>query len=253
MTTLCIDLGNTRSKIGVFDNKGILLHTQAFAHLNPDTLNQLSTQYSIAQVMLSSVANDAELKKYLNQQSNLQWLELTHQTPLPFQNLYGSPQTLGKDRLAAVAGAHYLYAQTNVLVIDAGTCIKFDAIDQQARYYGGSIAPGIAMKLKALHAFTDRLPLLNYDTQAHNPQLPALIGNNTPNALLSGVINGTIAECAGMIAQYQNIYNPLTILITGGDAPLLQHTLQNKYYTAPHLLLYGLYHLFSYQLSLTPP
>lgn len=249
--TLCIDIGNTRIKIGVFNGYGTLLHTAAFAHFDALEIDQLIKKYQITQAMLSSVANDTELQHYIAQQKNLYWASLNHQTPLPFENRYATPQTLGKDRLAAVAAAHYLYPQQNVLVIDAGTCIKFDAIDQNASYYGGSIAPGIAMKLKALHAFTDRLPLLSFDTQQENSTLPPLVGSHTQDALLSGVINGTIAECKGMIAQYEAIYPELTLVLTGGDALFLKNNLKNnQFHTAPYLLLYGLYHLFSYQLSL---
>lgn len=248
MSLLCLDIGNTRSKAGVFDACGSLLHAIAFEH---DTdiarIEHLLAQYSIGQTIISSVADDSDILAYLQQKPDLQVVELSHKTPLPFQNLYATPQTLGKDRLAAVAGAHYQHPQCDVLVIDAGTCIKFDVIDRQGRYYGGSIAPGIAMQFNALHHFTQRLPLVPFDTNTTHPTLPPLIGTDTQQALISGVINGTAAACSSLIDQYNRLYPDLKVLITGGDAHFFETTLKNQIFAAPNLLLYGLYYIFSYQ------
>ena len=78
-------------------------------------------------------------------------LYLTAETPVPFVNKYATPHSLGIDRLALVAGAVTRFPNRNVLIIDAGTCITFDIVTDRKEYLGGAIAPGIAMRLKAMH------------------------------------------------------------------------------------------------------
>ena len=261
MNLLCLDIGNTRIKAGVFAEQtpnygsaesppnNTLCYSNAFA---PDTATDMLAfvveKYAVTAVMVSSVADERKLCAYLHNDLHLPIYKLNQQTPLPLNNRYATPHTLGKDRLAAVAGAHYLFPQRDVLVMDSGTCIKFDFIDRQGNYLGGSIAPGIAMQFQALQHFTQSLPCIPFDTAAPNPQLPPLIGNNTRDALLSGVLHHSIAACKGMIDNYRRQTPNLNLLLTGGDAPFWQHMLTpNAALFVPNLILYGLYHIFQYQ------
>ena len=111
---------------------------------------------------------------------------LNQHTILPFQNLYKTPETLGNDRIAAVAGASFLYPNKNVLVIDAGTAITFDLIDEKNRYIGGTISPGLSMRFQALNHYTANLPLLDKTDNSK------LTGQNTREAITNGVQNGMI-------------------------------------------------------------
>ena len=166
---------------------------------------------------------------------------LDENTPLPIQNRYKTPQTLGKDRLAAVIGAFFLQKEIikePTLVIDAGTCITFDFIDTDSEqenqinrtygvYQGGSISLGLQMRFKALNHFTAKLPLFE-----SNEKLPTPIGQSTEEAMQSGVQFGLLSEIKGIIDFYQNqiIRNnnekntnkKLNIVICGGDAEVLK-------------------------------
>lgn len=159
----------------------------------------------------------------------------TNELPLPLKNGYKSSATLGSDRMAASIGAFGLYPNKNVLVIDAGTCIKYNFTDAANTYHGGAISPGLPMRLKAMHSFTGRLPLIEID-----PDFNKLIGETTHESLLSGAINGCVFEIEGMIKAYQQLYSDLTILITGGDASFLANRLKNPIFAHPNLVLDGL-------------
>lgn len=250
---LCLDIGNTRIKAGIFSRqqspqpKESLLHTTVFeASEAHNALRQLVSHYAPQAAIYADVTQNKILPDYIYRELQLPTLALDHNTPLPFTNCYETPHTLGKDRLAAIAGAHYFYPRRNVLVIDAGTCIKYDFIDQNANYRGGAIATGIRMQFAALHHFTQALPLINYDITQTPPVSVPLVGGNTTNALLSGVLHQTAAACNGIVAQYQQQYPQLLTLVTGGDAPFLQQTLSYPSSYISYLILYGLYHIYGY-------
>lgn len=244
---LCIDIGNTRTKWGVFDAQHAHqppIAAQRIAQpLTPDQLRPILRSYPITHAILSSVVHhDPAVAEYLEQYTQL--IQLNHTTPLPIVNGYATPHTLGNDRLASVVGGNYLHPKSDILVIDAGTCIKYDFIDQHAHYWGGGISPGFTMRLQALHHFTQKLPLLALPTT-----LPPLIANNTQAAMLSGAINGAIAEVSHIIAQYAHLYPQLRVVLSGGNAACLLHTTALPLTTEPHLILYGLYKILVYNVD----
>ena len=159
---------------------------------------------------------------------------LDENTPLPIKNLYETPATLGKDRLAAAVGARAIFPGKNVLSIDAGTCITYDFLTKDGEYLGGSISPGIRMRFRAMHAFTGRLPLVEPE------DFTGLIGKTTAESLLSGVINGVCEEIKGLIARYNEQYEDLTAVITGGDHEYLHNKLKINIFAVPDLVLPGL-------------
>jgi type III pantothenate kinase len=160
-------------------------------------------------------------------------------TPVPLHNAYATPQTLGADRLAGAVGAGYLRPGQPTLVLDAGTALKFDLVTENT-FHGGSIAPGLRMRLRALHAFTGRLPLLELPEPEAVVQL---IGDSTASSLLSGVLNGAAAEVNGLVADYRRRYPGLGLVLTGGDAAHLRPWLAADLgfiFVVPELVLIGL-------------
>ena len=154
---LIIDIGNSVAKLAVFDLNEIV----EVRHCSNQTLDQLPdlcNRYAIKKGILSSVITlNEECKKRLDE-LNIPIIELNYRTPVPIKNLYQTPQTLGMDRLAAVVGANSIQPGKPLLVIDAGTCITYDFIDEEGQYQGGNISPGKRMRFKALNTFTDKLP-----------------------------------------------------------------------------------------------
>ena len=181
---LVIDLGNTNSKIAVCSKSEIIESVSSEKVSNKEIAYFISAYPDLKGAIISSVVNHSrELIDYLDASFDT-FLELTNTTPLPLTNLYKTPETLGYDRIAAVAGAHTIFPEKNVLVIDAGTAITFDMVTSAGEYIGGNISPGLNMRFKALHKFTNRLPLLT--PEENNIKL---IGKSTHEAIISGVIN----------------------------------------------------------------
>ncbi|MCD6067128.1 MAG: pantothenate kinase, type [Bacteroidetes bacterium] len=231
---LVVDTGNTRSKAAVFDDRK-LLEMQVFDQDLIQHTDELLSRYpQIRSSIVSSVAEDDQgLEQWLAAKTRLQLFSPV--TPLPIHNLYESPETLGKDRLAAAVGAWALHKNEDMLIIDAGTAIKIDMLTANGEYLGGSIAPGLQMRFRALHQFTGKLPLVEADKN-----YKSLTGKNTRESILNGVQNGTCYEVQGAIDAYVRQYPGLKIVLTGGDASFLEHGLKNHIFAIPELLMIGL-------------
>ena len=204
---LVIDLGNTAAKLAVFRGQKCVDSIVVPEVGIPAVKAMMEMDHGIEAAILSSVINhDPQLEQFLQQ--HFRFVKLDHTTPLPLINCYETPETLGRDRLAAAVGAGTLHPQQNVLVIDCGTCIKYDMVTSAGEYLGGAISPGLEMRFNALHTFTDQLPLVT------NPGAqPSVIGATTHDSITSGVINGTQAEVRATIDQYNSAYNDLTVLL----------------------------------------
>jgi type III pantothenate kinase len=229
---LVIDFGNTLAKIAVFE-KGKIVELATSESINTSQLATLKEKFQINHCIVSSVTTIApEIKDFLKHKFNL--TELNHLTKVPIKNLYKTPETLGKDRLAAVVGAFILFPATHCLVIDAGTCITSDFLDNQGNYHGGAISPGINMRFKSLHTFTSRLPLIT------SKDLAGFTGKTTEESILAGVLHGTLAELNCTIQKYQEIYPGIQIVLTGGDMNFFEGKLKSNIFAAPNLVLTGL-------------
>ena len=240
MTTLALDLGNTALKYGVFTAAGL---QESGVLAAPGQLRDLWARAQPAHAILASVATEAEAQPWLSELSAVLRHILPLRpgfTPVPLRNAYATPHTLGADRLAGAVGAAHLRPDQPTLVLDAGTALKLDLITADGTYHGGSIAPGLRMRLRALHTFTGRLPLL----ELPDPTTPVqLIGDSTASAMLSGVLNGAAAEVNGLVAEYRRRYPGLSLVLTGGDAPYLRPHLApalGLIFVVPELVLIGL-------------
>jgi type III pantothenate kinase len=236
---LAIDIGNTKTKIGFFKDDR-LESTETFDSLLE--LNQFLDSKEIDSVIISSVNISYEdILKELKHLKNPILLNL--QTPLPFQNHYKS-NTIGLDRIAAVAGAQALHPKKNTLTIDMGTCITYEVLERGNNYHGGAISPGLHMRFKSMHNFTARLPLVNPEPIA------AYIADNTVDAMQSGVVFGIQAEIEAYIQEVKRKYSPLTTIITGGDAKFFESKIKAPIFAIPELVLVGLNAILRYNVSI---
>ena len=175
---------------------------------------------------------DESIARFLKEQGF--FIEFSETTPVPINNLYDTPETLGEDRLAAVVAANHLYPDNPCLVVQAGTCITFEFIDRNKNYRGGAISPGIDMRLKALDTFTGKLPLIERKEETD------LIGTTTESSILSGVMNGILEEVDGIITRYQKLYPDLVVILSGGDMNYFDKRLKNNIFALPNIVLTGL-------------
>jgi type III pantothenate kinase len=238
---LIIDIGNTRAKLAIFKNdeleKVVVVKTK-------DLHNKVKTLFKkqvFENSIVSSVAKTP--KRTLNfLEKHSFCIDLSYETKIPFKNLYKTPKTLGVDRIALMAASVKKFPNKNVLVIDAGSCITYDVINAKDEYYGGVIAPGLNMKYKAMHHFTEKLPLLK-------PKADIELGNSTKNAMHQGVVNATVFEMEGFINNYNQKFTNLTIVLTGGDTIFLADLLKSSIFANPNFLLEGLNHILNYNLQ----
>lgn len=233
---LFIDHGNTALKGLLTDEffRSVYTFTVSPEHVSEQT-GPLAAYGEIAGGLYASVGElSAELLHLLENTWQLTRFSTGLKTPLTLG--YHTPDTLGPDRLATAIGGFSLYPGSDVLVLDFGTCLKFDFVDRAARYEGGSISPGLQMRFKAMHTFTAKLPLL---TQPENfPAHP--VGRSTTESMQNGVLLGMLAEAEGMIGFYRRLYPDVKVLITGGDAEVFEGHLKNAIFVRQNLALLGL-------------
>jgi type III pantothenate kinase len=232
---IAIDSGNTSSKVGVFEHESLVeIHERTsyndliglVGELNPDRIIISSVKFP-----LSDFIRDLPAEKLFL---------YDHQTPFPIRILYRTPITLGLDRIALAVGAWREFPGMNILIIGAGTCITYDFVNERGEYLGGSISPGIHMRLRSLHQFTANLPLVEFSGD------PPVIGDSSENSILSGVVHGTLAEISGFIQFYRNNFGDIRVILTGGDVKFFESKLKDSIFAIPNLVLKGLYSLYVY-------
>lgn len=207
---LIIDIGNTLAKLVAFDGD-IPVEEVRTSNTTLAALPDFFLKYPFKRGIVGTVFDLTEEVKQRLSELTIPLLFLNAQTPIPIKNHYRTANTLGTDRLAAAVGAYTQAPGRNILVIDAGTCLTYEYIDKQGGYWGGNITSGLQMRLKALHAFTARLPLI--DSEGDVPE----IGYNTETAIRAGVIQGIKFEIEGYIKHFKEKYPDLLVFLTGGD------------------------------------
>jgi len=241
---LVIDIGNTNHKAALFDEKGQQQQWWRKECLTPEDLESIFNQYPVKASIISSVGSaETALVEFL--QARVPTYMVSPNIKLPVTLCYATPQSLGTDRIASAVGAHALFPYNNTLVVQVGTCLVTDLVTAAGEYLGGTIAPGLRMRLQALPQFTAHLPLLEPEPVDY------LVGNSTTQSILSGVINGYVCEIQGLISRYEAQYSELKVVLSGGDASLLESSLKNSIFAAPNLVLLGLYEILHFNVSKT--
>ncbi|MDH4057805.1 MAG: type III pantothenate kinase [Cyclobacteriaceae bacterium] len=237
---LAVDYGNTRIKIGLFNEHALEFHS-SFDHLEDflDWSKKKQFDNAIISSVNQPIDNVLESLPITGKK-----LVMSQSIPLPVQIKYQTPHTLGVDRIAAACGAIELLPKRNCLVIDMGTCINYEFVDDQCNYFGGAISPGVSMRFKAMHKFTAKLPLVNPSENIE------LIGTNTTESLQSGVMIGVLSELEGVIKRYHEKYPNLGVILCGGDAYLFENKLKQPIFVAPNLVLRGLNRILVHNVGL---
>ena len=239
---LIIDVGNTRTKLAVFKNSK-LIHNESINKENfENNTFELIKKFECRNAIISSVGclKNSEL---INLRAKINLIELNSITKIPFKNKYSTPKTLGVDRIALVAAAFSKFPKQNVLIIDAGTCITYDYLNNEGSYYGGAISPGINMRYKSLNKFTSRLPLLEPE------YINKITGDSSENAIHIGVVHGVINEIDSFIHLYKEKNNDLTVVLTGGDTNFLANKLKNGIFANAFFLMEGLNTILTYNIT----
>lgn len=232
---IAIDSGNSSSKVGVFKQGTIekTFEIKSYPELVRWVLDKDPERIIVGSVRipLSDFSRDLPASKLFL---------VNHLTPIPLGNLYQTPLTLGVDRIALSVGAWTEYPGRNLLIIDAGTCITYDFVSERGEYLGGGISPGLQLRLQALHDYTANLPLVALTEN------PPLIATTTEDAILSGVVHGTLAEIKGIIHDYADEFKDIQVIFSGGHVKFFESRLKDRIFALPNLVLKGLYSIFLY-------
>lgn len=225
---ILVDLGNTRVKSAeVVD--GALINFKSW-----DSFNDLTNEYP------------DDLPKMIcnTSQETIQGINvtaLTHETHLPINLDYQTPQTLGADRIAAAVGAYDLFPNQNSLIIDMGTCITMDAISKDGIFRGGIISPGLTMRMRAMSHYTANLPDISHEWQNLNNKL---LGTSTKECLLAGAYGGVLHEIKGFLDEIREDFTTINVILCGGDAHHFESRLKAHIFAGSKIVLMGLYRIW---------
>lgn len=202
----------------------------------------LFTLYPIENSIISSVVNIEPAVVNILSRLSKRFVLFDHFTPIPIRNGYGTPETLGQDRLAAAVGAAHLCPNENLLIIDAGSAITYDFLSEEGEFLGGNIAPGLKMRFTVLKQMTKKLPLVEVE---ENELIP-LFGRNTRDAMVTGVVRGVSYEVKGYMHSLEKQVPHFKTWITGGSAPYILNNVHRPIQFEKNLVLIGLNCILDY-------
>ncbi len=217
---LAIDIGNTNISLGVFKGRRILKRYSIPTKQNRclKYLKKIFNKHNIDNAIICSVVpkKTAALNKDLSKLLGKKPIIIGKDVLVPIKNLYRQPKQVGQDRLVnAYAGTMFFGAP--LIVIDFGTAITFDVISRKKEYLGGLILPGLQIALDALADRTALLPKIKLS------QPKGLIGADTKNSMLSGIIYGFAMLSDSLTAKIRHIIGKdAKIIGTGGDIGLMR-------------------------------
>lgn len=236
---MIIDIGNTVAKLVAFDGDEPIEEIRT-SNDSLSALGAFAAKYAFTHGIVGTVKELTAEAEELLRNLHIPILHFSHETPVPITNRYRSPKTLGADRLAAAVGARSLKPGKDLLIIDAGTCITYEVIDAKGNYWGGNIAPGMQMRLRALNEFTAKLPLVSAEGN-----VPGM-GYDTETAIRSGVLRGMKYEIEGYIRSMRSKYPKLLVFLTGGDKINFDATIKSIIFADKFIVPRGLNKILDY-------
>jgi len=227
VSVLLIDIGNTRIKWQRKENSALVSE----GSVDKDKAPHYAWPDQVKEVIVSSVSTNAELHSLfdLRYGERLRWLAQPVSDHPGFRHCYAEPARLGVDRWLAMLGARCLFSG-KLLVVDAGTALTLDLLDEDNHHRGGYIVPGLTMAREALFGGTDRVRPFKDETQVSDLG----VGQNT----VACVASGTLRQHTALIEALMTDYPDYQLVITGGDGKALAELLQSRYY--PNLIFDGM-------------
>ena len=241
---LIIDDGNTFVKLYIVENNTVLARKK-FRYVDnkqaADIIRDFLLPFNIEQAGLVSVGGKQALLSEILNNYDFQLHIIDWRSDIPVKNLYSTPQTLGMDRLAAAVGANYLYPNENLLIIDIGSAITYDIVTENNEYLGGNISPGVEFRFRALNDYTSSLPYIEPS------KIENKVGRSTKEAINNGVILGVLYELQGYIIDFQENYDKLRTILTGGGAKFFEKKIKNSIFVQLDLVPIGLNHILTHK------
>lgn len=239
---LAVDIGNTRVKFAVMD-RGECVAERCSDAFSSDVFIGLADAFPLRRAIVSSTRGSAADAVAAIRARGISCLEFTPQTPVPIKCDYLTPETLGRDRLAAAVGVSVLWPGRNVLIVDCGTAVTIDLVTADGTFRGGCISPGLQARFRALHDCTASLPLCGI------PDSGELLGRSTRQAIGSGVVNSLVFEIEGYIRRLRQKIDDLCVIFIGGDAKHLTKRIKNTIFANRNPVFCGLDRILEFHAS----
>ena len=245
---LAIDIGNTNTVIGVFENRALLRdwRIRTEKNITEDEFNVLlNNLFTISEILPQKISRtviscvvpplvsilDSFCQKYLKHQPL--WISAESFGKMPIR--YRNPFEVGADRIVNAVAAFEKY-QTSLIVIDFGTATTFDAISIKGEYLGGAISPGIMIASEALYIHASKLPRVEIFVPPET-----VIGKDTENSIKAGIIYGYAGLVDGIVKRMKSeMGTGPKVIATGGLAELICSVSDTIEVVEPDLTLYGL-------------
>ncbi len=234
---LVIDIGNTLTKLGVFNGKRLLC-TRWYEAVTPQDIEEVRRNYpGLDAAIVCTVAREPVFlaKALANFPYFIDWQSYRPDLKIPVSLRYKNPETLGRDRIAVASAVASLYPGQNVLCIVFGSCVTYNVVDDRACFLGGAISPGLNMRLRAMHRFTEALPMVDIRQERDTECI-----DNTQTALYSGALEGLRYEVQGYVERYRERFPDLKIVLTGGNAGYFEKSFNYRIFAHQNLVLRGL-------------
>ncbi len=244
MMNLIVDIGNSRLKAVLMDD-GVVARRWVAEACGVEQLEELLVACPRVEraIVASTCAVDPAYAACLRRRADFV-VDFDNRTPIPLRNGYGSPATLGADRLAAAVGGVTLWPGRNLFIVDFGSAITLDVVTADGVYRGGSISPGLAMRFRALHDYTGRLPLIGIEEYRNYRE--GMVPATTREAMAVGVIEGIVAEVGEWMRRYGRNHAGLVTIFTGGDAAFFEKRFKSTIFANHDLVLTGLNTILNY-------
>lgn len=244
---LTVDIGNTNITIGVYDSENLIntyrmasdksLTSEEYTALIKETLSGFQINGCIIGSVVTGL--DEVIKKSVDSIFNIESIVLSTDINTGVVIKLDNKKQAGADRIANAYAAKKLY-KLPAIVVDFGTATTFDIVNEKSEFIGGIIAPGLRLQLETLGKCTSKLPQLNVQ------ESKCVIGSNTEDAILSGVVRGTASMIEGLINECEKeLKGKATIIATGGYCSIIAQYMNRKFdFVNQSLTLEGLKYLF---------
>ena len=237
---LIIDIGNSRAKVVVMDGDTLVKEyvTDTFS---TSLFEEIMASYpTISRAIVASTRGDEEqTRQIVAERLSKVVIFKPATTPIPLDNHYHTPETLGADRLAAAVGAQALYPNCDIMIIDFGTAITIDFVEGGA-FKGGNISPGVTTRFRALADYTARLP------RCYATDEVIEFGRTTKEAIEQGVMRGVEHEIRGYAEAFMQKNGEKFIIFTGGDAKYFAKRIKNAIFADCEPVIFGLNRILNY-------
>lgn len=241
---IVIDAGNTKVKVGVWENDTLSTIMSISYDEVHTALRDFCRENDVRYAIVCSVGPTIDWER-LMQCKKL--LKLSVKMPLGISNADTMPAEVGEDRIAVVAGTALSFPGEAVLIIDAGTCVTYDFIDREGVFTCGNISPGLQMRLNAMHHYTSALPQLTYAEPVGDSTIDRV---TTPTCMRGGAIDGMVGEIEYIVSLYRETHGDFKIILTGGDTDHLAKRLKSRIFARPNYLLESLYTILKHNIKI---